>query len=453
MYKRIISVVFVVVFFMGFSSFNLVIGNDRMGDGNGFFTMKDALTFGRGKIIGEILDRKGEPVVNASILVENVEDDGSSSFSKTEQTDSKGNFKVRFLPVDTYKVTVTPEDGEDLLSNDTFNVNVFAFKTAIVDMTLSAKAPDGTAFVGSDACMGCHPGDHSAWLGTAHANTHLTPSESTVVAPFDNVTRFTSDEAVKFNAFISNDGYKVILIDLNDNSARVSYDVVRTHGGVAHSGKQRFHVMIGNSHYILPIQYNNNDVDAEDPEAAWISYHPERWYNDDGTLREPDPASHSYEQNCEGCHATGLSVAMVSEEFISSSTEIGIACEECHGPGELHVNTGGGDGNNIINPDFLTVEMGNQVCGQCHTRVVSKEGSDGANFETGYPAIVNGDVIDPYVPGNDLNDFLSFTKLSGDATPGLWNDDSDSFGEDASVNNHSKKHHQQGYRFFKEPPF
>ncbi len=423
---------------------------------SGYFTMEDALRVGKGRIMGTILDRKGAPVEGVSITAEAMEaDDHEDSLLSAYSTfgpvttNSKGKFRIRRVPAGSYRVLATPPVGSNLLSNDDFNVVVFARKSAIADMTLSAKAPDGAGYSGSDSCKACHGGDHSGWLKTAHAKTHLAPTENTIVAPFDEATRLTSDGKAKFNAFISGDDYKVTLFDLNDETVTTTYSVERTHGGVAHAGKQRYHVKLDESHYILPIQYNHRNVDADDPEAAWVSYHAERWYNEDGTLREPDVEKHSYEQNCQGCHATGLNISKSGSAFVSSSTEIGIGCESCHGPGSVHASTGGGNGNAIINPDFLTVERGNQICGQCHTRVVSKPGDNGANFETGYPAIVDGDDIMHYVAGNDLNDYISLTKLSGDATPGMWGDDDESFGDAASKNNHSKKHHQQIFDFQK----
>lgn len=424
-------------------------GYGVQGGGGSFFTIDEARIFGRGRIIGTVLDRKGEPIANVSVFAESVGGvDGEAETYGPVMTRSNGRFRIWFVPSGTYKVTAVPAEGASFMSTDTFNVNVFARKAAVVNMTLSAKAPDGAGFVGSSACAGCHSGQYAAWSVSAHAKAHLTPSESTIVAPFDDDVLSTSDGKVKFQPFISGDDYKVILFDLNDDAVTETYTIVRSHGGVASAGKQRFHVKLGNSHYIMPIQYNNHAVDPDNPDAAWVSYHAERWYNDDGTLRTPDADAHSFEQNCEGCHATGVKIEKISDEFVSSSTEIGIACEECHGQGAAHVSAGGGVGNSIVNPRYLSVEAAGQVCGQCHTRVVSKPGDNGANFETGYPAIVDGDTIIPYEVGDDLDDFLSFTKLSGKATPGFWNDDDEAvFGDLASKNNHSRKHHQQDIDF------
>lgn len=437
------------------SALNVPVMGDNIGKGGTFLAMDEIFRTGKGKIIGTIFNTKGEPLENVSIFAESINSEGNSAFTTIGPvlTNSNGAFKMKRVPVGAYTVVAKPAEGSGFLSNDVFNVNVFARKTAVVDMKLSATAPDGTAFIGSTVCKNCHTSKHSAWVNTAHAKTHQSPSAETVVAPFDDVMLSTSDGKVKFTNLIVDDVYKVTLFDLNDETISITYDVVRTHGGVAHSGKQRFHVKLGDSHYILPIQYNNRNVDDSAPDAAWVSYHPERWYEDDGALRVPNTESHSYEQNCEGCHVTGVRVGKSGNQFISSSTEIGIGCEECHGPGAAHVSSGGGNGNSIINPEYMTVKMANQVCSQCHTRVVSMPGDNGANFETGYPAIVDGDEIIPYVFGKDLGVYMSLTTLDGSVAPGYWNDDDSSFGEDASKNIHSKKHHQQSLDFARSNHF
>ena len=458
MCKKIVGLVLALSFLVFSASYNeSVFGESLKRRGlSSDPVMRTGLFSGRGRIIGTIINRKGEPVANATVFVEPMggDEDSQNAEIKSVQTNSDGRFKIRRVPVGRYKVTVVPQEGDNLFSSDKFNVNVFARKAAMADMELSAKVADGASYVGSAACQACHGGKHSAWVETAHAKTHLSPSVSTVVAPFDNTIRLTSDGKVKFRAFTSEVEFEVTVFDLNDESVFVTYEVARTHGGVAVKGKQRYHVKIDNSHYILPVQYNNHNVDPENPDDAWVSYHPERWYNEDGTLRTPDVDKHSFEQNCEGCHATGLKIDKVSNEFISSSTEIGIGCEECHGPGSIHANSGGGNGNNIINPEFMTVEAASQTCGQCHTRVVSTPGDNGANFATGYPAIVDVEEIIAYEAGKDLGNFASFTKSDGSATPGFWNDnDVDVFGDAASVNNHSKKHHQQVIDFTKSYHF
>lgn len=109
----------------------------------------------------------------------------------------------------------------------------------------------------------------------------------------------------------------------------------------------------------MPIQYNNRNVDESDPNAAWVSYNASNWYDSDNTLITSDVDTtpnkdKSFEQNCEGCHVTGLSITRNSDgEFVSDSKELGISCESCHGPGGLHVSEGGGKADTLSTLNIL----------------------------------------------------------------------------------------------------
>ncbi|HHT9106558.1 MAG TPA: multiheme c-type cytochrome, partial [Candidatus Wujingus californicus] len=344
---------------------------------------------------------------------------------------------------------------ESYISNDKFDVKVKSGKTTKVKIKLSASSNLNYGYIGSASCLNCHPSE-SNWQDTAHANTILPPSSETIVAPFDGETITTSDGKVKFKPFIINNIYKVTLYDLTDESISVTYDVARTHGGVAIAGKQRYHVKISNSYYILPIQYNNRNVDENNPSSAWVSYNSSNWYNTDNTLIStdtdvPPDINKSFEQNCEGCHMTGLGITKnIDGEFVSSSNETGIGCESCHGPGGQHVSVGGGKGKYIVNPEYTATDRGNEVCGQCHIRVISKTGTSGADFETEYPCIINGENITPFIPGKILSDYIEETTSDGKSTAGCWNDNNTNvYGENASENNHSQKHRQQYQDFTK----
>ena len=411
---------------------------------------KDTST-GTGKIKGKVTNTNGLPLSEVTISIQSLTEETvyGDSFEDVTTTNKKGKFKITGLIPGKYIVRATPSSDEFYLSNDKFNVTVKSKKTTKVEIKLSAASHADSEYVGSTVCLGCHP-QHKGWKDTAHAKTISTPTSETVVAPFNGDIITTSDNKVKFKPFIENNEYKVTLYDLTDESTSVTYTIARTHGGVASAGKQRYHVKIGNSHYILPIQYNNRNVDESDPNAAWVSYNPTNWYNSDNTLittdtDTPPNINKSFEQNCEGCHATGLGITRNAKgEFASSSEEIGISCESCHGPGEQHVSANGGKSKYIVNPEYLATDRGNEVCGQCHIRVKNKTGESGADFETEYPCIINGEEITPFIPGKILADYVEETGLDGKPTAGYWNDnDTATLGENASENSHSKQHHQQ----------
>ena len=68
---------------------------------------------------------------------------------------------------------------------------------------------------------------------------------------------------------------------------------------------------------------------------------------------------------CATCHEKQFNAFKLSThaKFVTSETE-GVAngCETCHGPGSLHAESGGGKGNNIINP-----RKDPEICFTCHT--------------------------------------------------------------------------------------
>ncbi|MCH2043713.1 MAG: tetratricopeptide repeat protein [Saprospiraceae bacterium] len=85
---------------------------------------------------------------------------------------------------------------------------------------------------------------------------------------------------------------------------------------------------------------------------------------------------------------------------------LGIECERCHGPGELHVqeklagnlvDTSQYTDYTIVNPRNLSIELQMDLCQRCHLQGVSvlKEGKDFYDFR---PGMALSDVMDVYLP-------------------------------------------------------
>lgn len=365
----------------------------------------------KGEIVGKVRDTSGKPLADITISIQALTRGTpyGYAFEEVTTTDKKGKFRITNISLGTYVVRATPSSDESYLPNDEVIAINSTRKSHRIRLKLSSSIPSGALYVGSEVCLGCH-GEYKEWKQTAHANyirTNIT--SDTVVAPFNGEIVSTSDGKVKFKPFIQDNVYKVTLYDLNDESVSATYTVVRTHGGSAVAGKQRYHVKIAGSHYILPIQYNFRNVDENNPHGAWVSYRPQDWYNSDQSLITTDvnePGSHhSSEQYCEGCHVTGLNITQTNDgRFISGSQEFNVSCESCHGPGGDHVpqKLQGNPKAYIINPRYLAADRANEVCGQCHSRVKNKTGENGSAFETEYPCIIDGNRTVPFVPGKAL---------------------------------------------------
>ena len=278
-------------------------------------------------------------------------------------------------------------------------------------------------YVTSETCAACHKDEYHRWDNTAHAHA-LKPVDSTfrggvigdftqnpvLSDPANNIPPVTIHLSKQSDLF--DDSYTVTLGD-----GGPTYPVDRVHGGGG-GWKQRYQTKIGNSYYILPIQWNEKD-------GNWVAYHLDHWFDTQGQPKNP-AKSNSFERRCLGCHSTNLQVAYDDQtgEYIADHSEVNIGCEACHGPASGHINAGGCC-EGIINPKNLPFDRALEVCGQCHIRGDSTYvNADGDGKTRGYP-------WSPYDrgfrPGDTLSDFYTLTTSSSR----LWPDGT------------SKSHHQQ----------
>src|SRR5205085_6416674 len=107
----------------------------------------------------------------------------------------------------------------------------------------------------------------------------------------------------------------------------------------------------------------------------------QRWVlRNDAFIRDPDTEQRPEQWNmiCIRCHSTGGRPRPNPERqiFDTRVTELGIACEACHGPGETHVNLEQkrraegittNSPSEIVQPARLDHVRSSQVCGFCHS--------------------------------------------------------------------------------------
>ncbi len=111
---------------------------------------------------------------------------------------------------------------------------------------------------------------------------------------------------------------------------------------------------------------------------------------------------------CMTCHnATPDPVAFVEGKY--DRVPQGIGCEQCHGPGALHVEKhleGLGSESeavdySIVNPDHLDRELQLDVCQQCHLQgsvILRREGEDAYSYRPGTPFSDHVALFSPDVP-------------------------------------------------------
>ena len=285
---------------------------------------------------------------------------------------------------------------------------------------------------------------------SSSANTFKTLASNPTAA------QIGTDEPVYFTLTLSKAGdvYKVtftnIITPADPNNGMVK-DVALTYGGGLH--KQRYVTKLGNSLYVIPIQFNSqgSDSSADAGRTTWLEYNTvsAKWWNASTKVfivpnLDATGLKKSFDINCAGCHYNGYSVTKnSSNEYMATGAadyqgevnpvtgvkeELNIGCESCHGPGSEHKKAGG-QGKFIVTPKNLTPERETMICGQCHTRSKAKD-TDSLGVEAPLNAVNK-----MMMPGSSRAQYLAnhVSRHDADSSAGdLWGD-----------KEHAKKHHQQ----------
>lgn len=311
------------------------------------------------------------------------------------------------------------------------------FAASLILLPNETKAQ--STYVGSETCGNCHGkisnfagNQWSTWVTTRHKMKWRDPNEGYGVIPHDdfvnnldlatyesfaafgaNAPKLSYDNSDPADSTDGKSGYRVTI-------GSTTYEVNWTLGGTG-EWKQRYMTKIGNSIYILPIQFNEKTGD-------WVTYHASDWYGSNNEPLTEIDKSESYQRRCIGCHSVNPEISFdeVTGEWTATVTERNIGCEACHGPGSEHAMSA--DTTKILNPNDLTdLNRRLEVCGACHGRGSSTASLGGKSF--GFPY---SNTEGAYKPGKVLADFYTQTTESSKFWP-----------NELPHGRNSKSHHQQ----------
>lgn len=264
----------------------------------------------------------------------------------------------------------------------------------------------------SPRCDKCHADHVASWNRTFHRTMTQEASPATVLGDFDDVTLHFLGYTSRL--FRQGDAFFMDLIDLEWERAtlaagqqptlaidppRRSYRVDRLVGS---NQMQVYLTRVADGSFVtLPLEWNNRL-------RRWVA-------SPDNYMQPPadSPAlfgnSSVWNRTCVFCHNTRPNPGVQTmAEFRRSGVgyrtqlaEMGIACEACHGPGQLHqqvnhdpvrrhLRAGTDDPDpTIVNPARLPQQASVEVCGRCH-------GKWGVRSELATTALRHGDF---FVPG------------------------------------------------------
>ena len=286
----------------------------------------------------------------------------------------------------------------------------------------------GVAFVGSDACGRCHEDNHRSWHRTFHRTMTAEATTASVLGAFDGAT-LRHDGVV---AKMDRDGAGAFRMTFTpEGGAPRTVTVARTVGSHRY---QQYLAQEGDTYWRLPVAWHVE-------EKRWFPMTGAFLFADDTRIDVPgrpvfgggvfDRHVTRWNDNCVFCHnvAPNPRLDAATGRFATTTAELGVACEACHGPGAAHVAANADPlrrlwlgarkaaDPTIVNPARLPPQRSAEVCGRCHGQRITPDVA---------PFMAHGD---PFVPGDDLarttTPLWRDTPLRGDRAafaPRFWGD-------------------------------
>ena len=310
---------------------------------------------------------------------------------------------------------------------------------AYVDQAYRAKlsAPFEQRLSGwssSNSCRTCHPEHHASWARTFHRTMTQEATEASVLGAFDG--REVTYWGVTARPVERLGKYFVEYLEGPGGRVARTIPVLRT------VGSRRYQQYLtqdpqsaGENYYRIPLLWHIGESRWLHLNGAFLG-HDDTPYNQHLAL---------WNQNCIFCHNTGAVPGAtnldelverqrggepVSPEwdvrYASEVSELGVACESCHGPAREHARRNRDPlrryalhlrdqaDPTVVNPARLDADLGSQVCGQCHGGRIPKEEKAIMDW------LVDGH---PYRPGENLEDYVDLILRDTPPPGGLPGDD------------------------------
>lgn len=261
-------------------------------------------------------------------------------------------------------------------------------------------------YVSSDACRSCHPGEYASWHQSFHRTMSQKADADSVLGDFDNVE-------------LTYHGWTYRLFE---EGGLHFFEASRPAGAVGKDSPAETYrrpiVQTTGSHHIQTYWFPVGEGRALELFPYFWVIEQSRWMPRESVFLQPtvgtevplaDPdelllwqRDRSWNHSCIHCHTTDARPGF--PELDTRVSELGIACEACHGPGEEHAKLNRnparryglhlaevGDAT-VVQPTRLTKRAGSAVCGSCHGTWEPYPGEVPAIMSRGYD----------YQPGDSL---------------------------------------------------
>ena len=257
---------------------------------------------------------------------------------------------------------------------------------------------DTVEYVGQETCKNCHYDKHKSFSHTGMGQSFglANPTKSSAIFHMDSIL-YDAHSNLYYQPSWHSDS-------LNLLEYRISK------GDTVHKRIETAKYIIGSG------QHTNSHISESN---GYLHQLPFTYYTQDGKLDLPPGFENGFNTRfsrkigleCMSCHNSIPEFVLGSENKFED-VPLGISCERCHGPGEIHVSekmkgvfvdTSKAIDYTIVNPGNLSSELQFDLCSRCHLQgnTVLEEGKSFFDFKPGMELQEVMNVFLPSYKGDD----------------------------------------------------
>ena len=254
----------------------------------------------------------------------------------------------------------------------------------------------GVAYVGSETCATCHADLYESYQSHGMAQSFYRLTAETAVEDFSGIA--VRHEPTGFTYVARREGDRFVQEEYRETpGGGRDHALIRTMDYVVGSGSAaRTYLTEENGRlYELPLTwYTQSADDPEQGTEVGPASGAGHWGLSPGYLESNARFGRTIPERCMACH-NGTSEAVPYADGKYGSLAAGIGCEQCHGPGELHVEARLANPEppdsvdvTIVNPARLATDLQLDVCQQCHLNgevSVLRDGETATSYRPGRP--------------------------------------------------------------------
>jgi hypothetical protein len=245
----------------------------------------------------------------------------------------------------------------------------------------------GVRFVGSEACAPCHQKIYDEYLRTPHGQAATLPSQRPELRdlPAAGISICEQDPPHCYKVFRENGEYYMSGFEpgpngteLSKETEKIAFALGEPMAGVGYGIRR------GNYLFEAPLSYYAGNQDQ----------YPKGWGLSPGYQKDPLGFSRPLLGACMYCHVGRELVVDDANNLYKNSpiAELKVGCENCHGPGGLHVDeqqeqlkVSGKVDSSIVNPAYLSPRLSDDMCMYCHEFGEARVPQPGKKYEDFLP--------------------------------------------------------------------